>query len=256
MIRKYLISLLCFLMITQLFVGVASADKSIQLYVNNEKITRVHPIVKSGVMYVPYRPFFTALGFEVAYDPVTGQISGVIKGSEIKFWAGDDSIQYGRTIYYLDGAIPVLHGQVYLPLRLASDFAKYSVHYDKPNLSVRLKPYGYGEESAIQDLLTKYYETFSPRLLSSDNLKLGYMDREADSETYQPVSGIKVLDFKMTIDWIEFTSPTEARLRVTYIKNTEVLNQSNVYLYNIRYERGQWKIANDALIFSRMEMQL
>src|SRR5690606_5772828 len=103
---------------------------------------------------------------------------------------------------------------------------------------------------------TKYYETFSPRLLSSDNLKLGYMDREADSETYQPVSGIKVLDFKMTIDWIEFTSPTEARLRVTYIKNTEVLNQSNVYLYNIRYERGQWKIANDASIFSRMEMQL
>ncbi|OAB33004.1 copper amine oxidase N-terminal domain-containing protein [Paenibacillus glacialis] len=257
MIRKSLVLLLsfCFLVTTQLFSGVASADKSIQLYVNSVKIAGVHPIVMSGVMYVPYRPFFAALGFEVAYDTDTRQISGVIRGAEIQFWAGEDIIEYdGRVTYYLDKAIPVFNGQVYLPLRLVSNLAKYSINYDKSNLTVSLKPYGFGEEAAIQDLLTKYFETFSPRLYSSDNLKLGYMNLDYDYEANKPVSEIKVRDFKVTIDWIEYTSATEAQLQVTHIKNSEVLNQSDVYLFDVRYERGQWKIANEASIFNRMEL--
>lgn len=256
MIRKFLVSLLsfCLLVTTQLFVGVASADKPIQLYVNNVKIAGVHPIIMSGVMYVPYRPFFSALGFKVAYDPETRQISGGIRGAEIQFWAGEDIIEYDGVTYYLDNAIPVINGQAYLPLRLVSNLSKYSVNYDKSNSTVSLKPYGFGEEAAIKDLLTKYYETFSPRLYSSDNLKLGYMNLEYDYEANKPVSEIKVRDYKVTMDWIKYTSATKARLQVTYIKKSEVLSLSDVYLFDIRYERGQWKIANEALIFKSIEI--
>lgn len=241
-------------MTTQLFVGVASADKPIQLYVNNVKITGVHPIIKSGVMYVPYRPFISALESKVAYDPETQQISGVIRGAEIQFSVGEDIIEYDGVTHYLDNAIPVINGQVYLPLRLVSNLLKYSVYYDKSNSTVSLKPYGFGEEAAIKDLLTKYYETFSPRLYSSDNLKLGYMNLKYDYEANKQVSEIKVRDYNVTIDWIKYTSTTEARLQVRYIKNTEVLNLSDVYLFDIRYERGQWKIANEALIFKSIEI--
>lgn len=256
MIRKFLISLLsiCLLVTTQLFLGVASADKPIQLYVNNVKTAGVHPIIMSGVMYVPYRPFFSALESKVAYDPETQKISGVIKGAEIQFWVGEDIIEYDGETYYLDNAIPVINGQVYLPLRLVSNLLEYSVKYDRSNSTISLKSYGFGEEAAIKDLLTKYYETFSPRLYSSDNLKMGYMNLEYDYEANQQVSEIKVRDYKVAIDWIKYTSTTEARLQVTYIKNTEVLNLSDVYLFDIRYERGQWKIANEALIFKSLDI--
>ncbi|WP_419886323.1 copper amine oxidase N-terminal domain-containing protein [Paenibacillus sp. B-A-8] len=256
MVRKFAVLLLsfCLIMTTPLVIGTASADKSIQLFVNNVKVAGVHPILKSGVMYVPYRQFFSAMGYKVSFDPDTRKISGVIRGAKIEFWAGEAIIYYDGVTYYLDKEIPVLNGQVYLPLRLVSNLAKYSVSYDQSKLSVSLKPYGEGQEAAIQELLTKYYETFSPRLLTSDNLKLGYMNLEYDYEANQPISEIAVKDFKVTIDRIEYTSASEANLQVTYIKNTEELKREAVYLFDIRYERGQWKIANDSLIFNRMEL--
>lgn len=255
--RKWSVSLLsfCLLVTTQLFVGSASAaNKPIQLYVNNVKIAGVQPIVISGVMYVPYRSFFSALGFTVAYDSDTQQISGAIRDAEIQFWAGEDRIEFDGVTYYLDNAIPVSNGQVYLPLRLVSNLSEYSVNYDKANSTVRLQAYGLGEEAAIKELLTKYYDTFSPRLYSSDNLKLNYMNLEYDYEANKPVSEIKLRDYTVTVDWIKFTSATEAQLQVTYIKNSEVLNQSDVYLFDIRYEHGQWKIANEAIIYKNMEI--
>ncbi|ECH9276479.1 copper amine oxidase N-terminal domain-containing protein, partial [Salmonella enterica subsp. enterica] len=197
---------------------------------------------------------FSALESKVAYDPETQKISGVIRGAEIQFWVGEDIIEYDGETYYLDNAIPVINGQVYLPLRLVSNLLEYSVKYDKSNSTISLKSYGFGEEAAIKDLLTKYYETFSPRLYSSDNLKMGYMNLEYEYEANQQVSEIKVRDYKVAIDWIKYTSTTEARLQVTYIKNTEVLNLSDVYLFDIRYERGQWKIANEALIFKSLDI--
>lgn len=137
---------------------------------------------------------------------------------------------------------------------MVSNLAKYSVNYDKPTQTVSLKSYGYGQEAAIQELLTKYYETYSPRLLTSDNLKLGYLNLEYDYEANQPISEIIVKDYKMTIDQIEYTSSNEATLQVTYIKNTEELNREDVYEYDICYERGQWKIARDSWIYNRMEL--
>lgn len=256
MLRKILVSLLSFSMLvtTQLFLGNATADRSIQLYVKDVKVAGIDPIIISGVMYVPFRPFFTALGHNVAYDTETRKISGVIRDSEIEFWAGDDVLEFEGAIYYLDKAIPVLKGQVYLPIRLASNLADYSVNYDKSNFNVRLKPFGYGEESAIKDLLTKYYETPNPDLLTFDNHRLGYMIHENDYEDIRPVSAIRVHDFKVIIDWIEYISATEARVRVTYIKNTEVLNRSDVFLFDLRYESGQWKIANEAMIYNLTEI--
>ncbi|MFD2699571.1 copper amine oxidase N-terminal domain-containing protein [Paenibacillus shunpengii] len=257
MFRKLLISLLSFFLLVtfQLFVASASssAEKSIQLYVNNVKIEGVHPKIMSGVMYVPYRPFFSALGFKVTYNIETRQISGIMGDSEIQFWANEDIIEYDGLIYYLDNAIPVINEQVYLPLRLISNLSKYSVSYDKSKSTVRLESYGLGEDAAIKGLLTKYYETFSPQLYSSDNLKLGYMNLEYDYEANKPVSEIEVRDYKVTMDWIKYISASKAQLQVTFSKNTEVLNLTDVYLFDIRYEREQWKIANEALIFKSME---
>ncbi|WP_313639069.1 copper amine oxidase N-terminal domain-containing protein [Paenibacillus sp.] len=256
MVRKFVVLMLslCLILTTPLVVAAASTEKSIQLYLNNVKIAGVHPILNSGVMYVPYRQFFSAMGYKVSFDPDTRKIAGVIRGAEIEFWAGEDTIYYDGVTYYLDKEIPVLNGQVYLPLRLVSNLAKYSVSYDQSKLSVSLKPFGDGQEAAIKELLTKYYETYSPRLLTSDNLKLGYLNLEYDYEANQPISEIAVRDYKVTIGRIEYTSASEANLQVTYIKNTEELDREDVYVFDIRYERGQWKIANDGWIYNRMDL--
>ncbi|PWW00944.1 copper amine oxidase-like protein [Paenibacillus cellulosilyticus] len=238
MVRKLIGMLIvfCLVVTTPLVAGAASVSKPIKLLVNNKQIAGIEPIVQSGVIYVPYRKFFDAMGYKVTYDPDTKQISGVINGTDIKFWAGEDVIEYNDVSYYLDDVIPVVNGQVYIPLRQFGVFAKYSVYFDQSKLTVSLTPYGYGQEAAVKELVTKYYETFNPKLLTSDNPTLRYMNLEYDYEANQTVSEIPVRDFKVTIDRIEYTSNNEATLQVTYSKQTEELNREDVYAYNIRYE--------------------
>lgn len=101
MFRKFLVLLLSFCLITStpFVAGVASADKSIQLLLNNVKISGVRPIMKSGVMYVPFRQFFAAMGYKVSFDPDTREISWVIRDVDILFWAGEDVIEYDGVSY-------------------------------------------------------------------------------------------------------------------------------------------------------------
>lgn len=256
MVRKLigLLIVLCFVVTTPLVASASSISKPIQLLVNNKQISGVIPIVKSGVMYVPYRKFFEVMGYKAVYDQNTQQISGIINGADIKFGAGEDILEYNDASYYLDDVIPVFNGQVYIPLRQFGHFAKYSVYFDQSKLTVSLKSYGYGQEVAVKELVTKYYETSSPKLLTSDNPTLGYMNLEYDYEANQTVSEIPVRDFKVTIDKIEYTSVNEATLQVTYINHTEELNRKDVYAYNIRYELGHWRIANEGWIYNNMEI--
>ncbi|MBO7745087.1 copper amine oxidase N-terminal domain-containing protein [Paenibacillus sp. MWE-103] len=249
-----LLLLFCVVATIPLVAKAASVRKPIQLLVNHKQLAGVNPIVKSGVMYVPYRKFFEAMGYKAAYDPDTRQISGFINGADIKFWVGEDVIECNGVSYGLDEVIPVFNGQVYIPLRQFGYFVKYSVYFDQPKLTVSLKPYGDGQEAAVKELVTKYYETFSPQLLTSDNLTLGYMNLEYDYEANEAVSEIPVRDFKVTIDRIEYTSESEAKLQVTYIKHTEELNREDVYAFKIRYEQGQWRIADEVWIYNKMEL--
>ncbi|SDX92976.1 copper amine oxidase N-terminal domain-containing protein [Paenibacillus sp. CF384] len=256
MVRKFigLLVVFCLLVTTPLVANAASVSKSIQLVVNNKQIAGVHPVVKSGVMYVPFRKLFDAMGYKSAkYDPGTGEVSGNVNGADIRFWSGDNVMEVDDGSYYLDHEIPVFNGQVYIPLRQFGQIAKYSVYYDQPKLTVNLKSYGYGQETAVKELVTKYYETFSPKLLTSDNLTLGYMNLDYDYEANQAVSEIPVRDFKVNIDRIEYTSDHEATLQVTYIKRTEELNREDVFGYNLRYEAGQWRIAHEGMMYSNME---
>ncbi|MFX3636714.1 MAG: copper amine oxidase N-terminal domain-containing protein [Candidatus Pristimantibacillus sp.] len=161
MLRK-LICLLLIICLVSTVPVISAAEQPIEFYVNNEKINGINPIMKSGVMYVPYRDFFNALGYKVSYDPDTEQISGIINGSELFFWAGEDLVEYNGRFYLANEPIPIIKGRVYLPIRLIGNLANYSVSYDKQ--IVNLYTYGFGQETAVRDLVTKYYETRSPKL--------------------------------------------------------------------------------------------
>ncbi|WP_127495085.1 copper amine oxidase N-terminal domain-containing protein [Paenibacillus glycanilyticus] len=235
--------------------GAPSVSKQIQLVVNNKQIAGVNPIVKSGVMYVPFRKFSDQMGYKVVYDPDTGIISANINGVVIRFGTGEDIIEYNDTgSYYLTNEILEIKGQAYIPLREFGDIAKYSIYYDEQRLTVSLQTYGYGQEAAIKELITKYFEAFTPKLLTSDNLTLGYQNPEYDYEANQVISEIPVRESKLSIDRIEYTAKDEATLQVTYIKNTEELKHENVNVFIIRYEQGQWKIAHDGWFYNKLEL--
>lgn len=253
MVRKFI----CFLLLICLVWNapvLAAAEKPIQLYVNNEKIIGINPILKSGVMYVPYRKFFEAMGYKTSFDPDTLQISGLINGSEIIFWAGEDVVEYDGYYYDLDESIPVINGQVYFPLRFAGQFIKCSVIFDKEKLSASMMKYGDGQETAVHDLVVKFFRSFSPKLLTYDNPKIGYNSRDYDYEANQHESEIPVREFSVNIGGIEYSSANEATLQVTYIENTQVLNRKEEYVFEIRKERGLWRISNFTLISAIMNL--
>lgn len=233
---------------------IASADEPIQLYVDDKEILGINPILKSGVMYVPYRNFFNALGYKVAFDQDTTDIWGFINGSEMVFQADDDLVDYNGYTYHLNKPIPVINGQVYFPVHFAGQILKYSVDYDEENQIISMKKYGHGQEAAVQDLLSKYYKFFSPKLLTFDNLKLGYYNPYYDYESNHHVSEIPVRDFVININSIEYSSANEATLQVTYIDHTEILNRQDEYVFEIRNERGQWKIADSSLLSVTMDL--
>lgn len=251
MLRK-LICLLLIICLVSTVPVISAAEQPIEFYVNNEKINGINPIMKSGVMYVPYRDFFNALGYKVSYDANTEQISGVINGSELFFWVGEDLVEYNDHLYSADEPIPIINGRVYLPIRLIGNLANYSVSYDKQ--IVNLYTYGFGQETAVRDLVTKYYETHSPTLLTYDNRELSYYNLNVDYDAYLRVSEVPVRDFVVTINKIEYTSANEANLEVTYIKNTEILDQKDVFAYKVRKDSGQWRILAEKDISSNMQL--
>lgn len=258
MIRKYvaIFMMVCVLLSAAplaVQIQTASAAQPLQMTVDGKKMAGVTPILKSGAVYVPYRKFFEAMGYKISTDPATKYISAEAYGTKISFKAGGDTLYsdtaLSGTAYVLGDKIPVINGQVYLPLRIVGQLSGYSVVYDKSRATVALKSYGFGQESAIKELVTRYYETYSPRYLTSNNLKRGYL---ADVEW--PVSEIPVRDFQVNVDDIHFYSVTEAKLQVTYIKNSDVLSREDVYDYGIRKENGKWRIATDEWVYNRMEL--
>lgn len=249
-----LLLFVCFTLITPVLgASVAAADKPIQLYMNGKKLAQVNPIVRSGVLYVPVRKFCEALGYTLTAEG--GQITAVINGAKFSFQPGLDYIELTDTsIVGLAEPVPVIQGQSYLPLRLIGNLAKLSVDYDRQKNTVNLKPYGYGQETAIRELVTKYYDAFRPDLLTSDNPELMYYDPDYDYEANRIGKEVPVRDFRAIVHRIDYASPVEAKVQATYIRNTEVMDQQDEYVFKIRYEEGRWKIALSAWISDRLEL--
>ncbi|MFB5675883.1 copper amine oxidase N-terminal domain-containing protein [Paenibacillus terreus] len=175
MIKKFLFLLFSIVLLAALPDMVMAAERPIQFYVKNEKVNEVKPIVKDGITYVPAQEMFELLGYKTSFDAKNLEISTVINGSELILWAGDDIVEFNDRIYYLDDPIPIINGQVYLYLRLVGYLAEYSIDYDRENSTIKMKPYGYGEDAAVKKLLTQYLETPRPALLTSDNPERGLL---------------------------------------------------------------------------------
>ncbi|SFF05204.1 hypothetical protein SAMN04487969_112109 [Paenibacillus algorifonticola] len=114
--------------------------------------------------------------------------------------------------------------------------------------------YGYGQEQAINELLEKYYKTHSPKLLTGDNREWLYLDHEFDYDAYRYVSEVPDREFIVKIDSIKYTSAYEASLQVTYTQNSQVLNQKDEMLFEIRNEGGEWKISHSIWMSQQMDL--
>ncbi|MBB3112864.1 ketosteroid isomerase-like protein [Paenibacillus phyllosphaerae] len=232
----------------------AAAEKPIQLIVNGKRIEGANPILRSGVMYAPYRLLFEAVGFKVGYDAQTKVMSGTLGESKLSFSAGSYLLEFDGKLHYLDGPIPVINGQTYLPVRTVGELAGYSVYYDKPSSTLRMTYYGLGQEGAIQALMTNYYGSFSPKYLTSDNMELAYYNLSYDYEANQRVSEVPTRQFKADITKRKWMSFDEAVIWVTYTNITDVLEVESKCTLHIRKENGQWKIARTNWYFYQTEL--
>lgn len=206
MLKKLLLTWLTVCLFATVPVAASAAEKPIQLYVNNEKMGPLDAFIEKGIMYVALRQFLTALGYEVHYD----------------------------------------EGRVYLSIRDLCDIMKYAVNYDQKQRTVSMMKYGYGQEPAIRELITKFYKTGSPTLLSDDNPQRGYYNLDFDyvADANRNISEIPVKDFSVNIDRLDFTSEFEATLQVTITDNDEVINKTSILSCDLRNVNGQWKIAH------------
>ncbi|SFF05190.1 Copper amine oxidase N-terminal domain-containing protein [Paenibacillus algorifonticola] len=126
MIKRFIGILLVLCLGLSIPVPAFADDKTFELYLNNEKLIGINPVLEAGVMYVPYRKLFNVLGYKVAYDSDTEEISASNNDSEIFFWAGEDIVESNEGSYLLDKPISIMNGQVYLPIRLVGQLTKHS----------------------------------------------------------------------------------------------------------------------------------
>ncbi|WP_337101878.1 stalk domain-containing protein [Paenibacillus sp. YIM B09110] len=249
MLRKLLFTMLALCLIAAAVPGIVAAnERPIQLIVNNESKGELDAYIQKGVMYVALRPFLNALGYTVQYNSADKEVSSNIDGKELMYVFGEDSIYFDDDAYYLPVTGTILNGQVYLPIRQLSYFTKYNVDYDKQRRTVTMVKFGYGQELAIRELVTKYYLTNSPKLLTDDTLIYYNRNFDYEADAAQYISEIPTRNFIVKIDYIHYASDHEAELQVTYTDNDQVLNTTNVTWYSIRFENGQWKIYREAVI--------
>ncbi|MNW24977.1 hypothetical protein D3C74_17090 [compost metagenome] len=233
---------------------VKAAEKPVQLYVNHDKLVGVHTVMKKGLLYVQAQEFFTKLGYKVSYDPELKEFITEVNGHELSFWATDDTIEFNGRIYYMDTPVFVMDDKPFIYVRLLGYIMEHSVDYDPAKQSVSMNPYGDGQMEAIRELVWKYDKTFSPDLLTSDNLERGYYSSDYDYQSYQLYGEVPLREYTATIDHSEFTSATEAALRVTYVENTDVLNRLHKYNLEIRWEDGMWKVARSEVTLNQWEL--
>jgi|GEM_PF-4943289 len=252
MIRK----IVCILLVICFFSSsniIASAEKPIKLYMNNEQIIGIDPIMKSGIVYVPIRKTFNAIGYAVSYDAESGIVSAFIGGKEAIFYIYYYDAEYNGNYYSTFDQIIVIDGRVYLPAQLLAKVLGYTVKIDESDQNVYLLKYGYGEEEAVNELINNYYQHFNINLLTDDNPNSMYHYDDSDwyaNNNYE--SEITTIYSSLTTDSVEYTSDNEAIVIVTSIDNTVVLNRTDQFMLMLRKEGDQWKVARDHWIGCNM----
>lgn len=247
----------------------AASQQDIKLYVNDQYISGITPVVKAGVMYVPFRKFFNHFGYEVHYDR---ELNGIYAfnqkldralelyysldegyNTSIEVYTSteeDDSTYY----YYLEQPAIVINGSTYFPIRVAVSILGFSVAYDKANQRADLLEYGYGEWEHIEQLIKKYNITYSMDLLTWDHYDRYYSPSDYDNKDYDWQSIIADPNCIVTIESINFISANQAELIASATKIDELFTDYKVGVYTVRKENGQWLISSSNFVKSEIKL--
>lgn len=247
MLKKMLVFVLVLGLISIPSLAYAQDNKeSIQLYVN-EKPTNIKLMTKSGTVYVPFREFIQLMGYQADYSVVDREISVKIGVSKFIFLPDDGYISGSGDYYELQRPGIQIDGKFFLPIRYAAWLTKHAVKYDKKSNTAWMVQYGYGQEKEILDLITTYDRAFTVELLASDHMQRSYL---TDSKIAPQVSEIPDRIYSIDITSITYESANQALLYVTYIHNSQVINDQHEVVFRIIKENNQWKILQDRYLSS------
>jgi hypothetical protein len=148
--KQWLVLIVCALMVVLAFPAGASAAepaKPITVWLGEEELKfDVDPVSVNGSTYVEFRTLFTALGFEVSYDPQKKSITGSAEGHVIQMTIGSDQ-PYINGEPAANKAQPLTQGgRTLVPLRFIGEATGLQVDWDSKARAVYIYSKGPTDE--------------------------------------------------------------------------------------------------------------
>lgn len=105
--------------------------KDIRYTTESLSIENVHPKIINGIIYIPLRSVFEALGWEVSWDGQSKTVTCTNENRVIRFKVDSSKVDIDDSYYIIDGALIILENKSYIPQKFITEEFGLKVRWNK-----------------------------------------------------------------------------------------------------------------------------
>ncbi|WP_195724525.1 copper amine oxidase N-terminal domain-containing protein [Paenibacillus monticola] len=206
------------------------------------------PIMKNGVVLVPYRDFLERLGFKVVENKKTHEITGKMETKEIRFKPGDTTVYLNGKQRKLAVGAESHDGTVYIPLQIVAEVSGLEMEWDPSIKEARLGTTSSLAQNAVERFLLQVEQGDETKiknaLVPSNSLTLKVTKLLGTHESYKQIMDIRSISVK-SIGKDEMMVETVQRNQLYFQQNQAIMDKVMTNHFTIkRMKDGQWKISD------------
>ncbi|MEK5464902.1 copper amine oxidase N-terminal domain-containing protein [Paenibacillus sp. FSL P2-0136] len=211
------------------------------------KLTKL-PVVKSGVVLVPYRNVLERLGFKVVENQKTHEITGKLESKEIRFKPEDSTVYLNGKQRKLTVGAESHNGTTYIPLQLIAEVSGLEMEWDPSIKEARLGTATSLAQNAVERFLLQVEQgdevKIKNSLVKSNNLNLKVAKLLGTHQSFKQIYDLKSISVK-AVSKDEMIVETVQRNQQYFQKNQAIFDKvmTNHFTIN-RMKDGQWKISD------------
>ncbi|KHL96821.1 hypothetical protein QW71_04080 [Paenibacillus sp. IHB B 3415] len=205
------------------------------------------PIVKSGVVLVPYRDLLERLGFKVVENKKTHEIIAEMASKEIRFKPGDTTIYLNGKQRKLAVGAESHSGTIYIPLQIVAEVSGLAMEWDPSIKEARLGTTSSLSQNAVERFLLQIEQgdeiKIKNSLVPSNSLNLKVTKLLGTHQSFKQIYDVKSISVK-AVGKDEMIVETVQRNQQYFQENQAIMDKEITNHFTIkRMKDGQWKIS-------------
>ncbi|MNC14472.1 hypothetical protein D3C75_622500 [compost metagenome] len=206
------------------------------------------PIVKSGVVLVPYRDLLERLGFKVAENKKTNEIIAKMASKEIRFKPGNTTVYLNGKQRKLAVGAESHNGTIYISLQIVAEVSGLAMEWDPSIKEARLGTASSLAQNAVERFLLQVEQGDETKiknsLVTSNSLNSKVAKLLGTHQSFKQIYDLKSISVKAG-GKDEMIVETVQRNQQFFQEDQAILDKVMTKHFTIkRMKDGQWKISD------------